>query len=63
MRSLNRASVFKIIAFIINLAVVVYRLLAKRPFGLRGGSAADRDEGERDQGWEALERAAPSRLH
>jgi uncharacterized membrane protein (DUF2068 family) len=55
----NRASAFKVIAFIINVAVVVYLLLAKRLFGLRGGSAAERRESERDQGWEALERATP----
>jgi uncharacterized membrane protein (DUF2068 family) len=55
----NRASVFKVIALVINVAVVVYLLLAKRLFGLRGGLAAERAEGERDQGWEALERAAP----
>jgi uncharacterized membrane protein (DUF2068 family) len=55
----NRASVFKLFAFAINLAVVVYLLLAKRLFGLRGGGRADAAEGERDQGWGALERAAP----
>jgi len=41
-------------------AVVVYLLLAKRLFGLRGGAAADRAEGKLDQGWEALERTAPT---
>jgi uncharacterized membrane protein (DUF2068 family) len=55
----NRASVFKVIALVINVAVVVYLLHAKRLFGLRGGLAAERAEGERDQGWQALERAAP----
>ena len=34
----NRATVFKVIAFVINVAVVVYLLRAKRLFGLRGGS-------------------------
>jgi uncharacterized membrane protein (DUF2068 family) len=55
----NRASVFKVIALVINVAVVVYLLLAKRLFGLRGGLAAERAEDERDQGWDALEHAAP----
>jgi uncharacterized membrane protein (DUF2068 family) len=50
---------FKIIAFIINIAVVAYLLVAKRLFGLRGGAAADEAERERDMGWEALERATP----
>lgn len=61
----NRATVFKVIAFIINVAVVVYLLRAKRLFGVRGGLAAEHAENARDQGWDALERAAPpgSALH
>jgi uncharacterized membrane protein (DUF2068 family) len=55
----TRTTAFKVIAFVINVAVVVYLLLAKRLFGLRGGVAADEAEAERDQGWPALERAAP----
>jgi uncharacterized membrane protein (DUF2068 family) len=55
----NRATAFKIIAFVINVAVVAYLLLAKRLFGLRGGAAADEALAERDQGWAALERTAP----
>jgi uncharacterized membrane protein (DUF2068 family) len=51
----SHATVFKVIAFIINVAVVVYLLLAKRLFGLRGGIEAERREDERDQGWAALE--------
>jgi len=52
-------SVLKLITFALNLAVVIYLLLAKRLFGLRGGIAADAAEVKRDQGWEALERASP----
>jgi uncharacterized membrane protein (DUF2068 family) len=55
----NRATVFKAIAFVINVAVVVYLLRAKRLFGLRGGVAAEHAESELDQGWDALERTAP----
>jgi uncharacterized membrane protein (DUF2068 family) len=55
----NRATAFKIVALLINAAVVVYLLMAKRLFGLRGGIAAVRAVGEHDQGWGALERAAP----
>ena len=50
---------FKVVAFIINVAVVVYLLYAKRLFGLRGGAAADEALARRDYGWEALERGAP----
>jgi uncharacterized membrane protein (DUF2068 family) len=52
-------SPLKIIALIVNLAVVVYLLRAKRLFGFNGGAAAERAERERDVGWEALERTAP----
>jgi len=54
-----RTTPLKIIAFLINVAVVVYLLYAKRLFGLRGGAAADEALARRDYGWEALERAAP----
>jgi uncharacterized membrane protein (DUF2068 family) len=54
-----RTTPFKAIAFVINVAVVVYLLVAKRLFGLRGGRAADRAVAARDVGWGALERAAP----
>jgi uncharacterized membrane protein (DUF2068 family) len=54
-------SPLKIIALIVNVAVVVYLLRAKRLFGFNGGAAAERAERERDVGWEALERSAPER--
>ena len=50
---------FKLITFVINVAVVAYLLIAKRLFGLRGGAAADARERAHDVGWEALERTAP----
>ncbi len=53
----NGVSVFKIIALIINLAVVIYLLLAKRLFGLRGGHAAEHARREASSGWGAIERA------
>ena len=56
---LLKGSWFKVVALVVNLAIVVYLLLAKRLFGLRGGAKADEAERERDVGWEALERSAP----
>jgi uncharacterized membrane protein (DUF2068 family) len=50
---------FKVLAFVVNVAVVAYLLFAKRLFGLRGGAAADEALKERDVGWEALERTSP----
>jgi uncharacterized membrane protein (DUF2068 family) len=58
----NRLSPLKILAFIINVAVVAYLLYAKRLFGLRGGARADEEIREHDVGWQALERTAPEAL-
>lgn len=55
----SRFSVLKVVTLIVNLAIVVYLLLAKRLFGLRGGAGVERAERERDIGWDALERATP----
>jgi uncharacterized membrane protein (DUF2068 family) len=52
-------SVLKIITLVINVAVAVYLLFAKRLFGLRGGGKAEEAERERDSGWQALERSSP----
>jgi uncharacterized membrane protein (DUF2068 family) len=57
---IHRSSALKIVGFIINLAIVVYLLYAKRLFGLRGGGAADEAERRRDMAWDAIERATPS---
>jgi uncharacterized membrane protein (DUF2068 family) len=56
----HTVSAFKIIAFVINVAVVGYLLWAKRLFGIRGGAAAEARERAEDIGWEALERTAPN---
>jgi uncharacterized membrane protein (DUF2068 family) len=55
----DRVSVSKVLAFVINVAVVIYLLYAKRLFGIRGGAAADEAERRRDSGWPAIERTAP----
>ncbi len=53
------ASPLKIIGLIINVAVVVYLLYAKRLFGLRGGGAVDEELRAHDVSWEAIERSTP----
>lgn len=55
----GRITPTKIIALVINLAVVGYLLYAKRLFGLRGGGRAEAAAHARDTGWAALERSAP----
>ncbi|AEW98843.1 DUF2127 domain-containing protein [Streptantibioticus cattleyicolor] len=56
----GRVSATKILTLVINIAVVVYLLIAKRLFGLRGGGRAEQAERDRDSGWQALERVLPS---
>ncbi len=53
-------TVLKVIALVINVAIVAYLLWAKRLFGIRGGGAAEHEERERDSGWEALDAATPA---
>jgi uncharacterized membrane protein (DUF2068 family) len=53
-------SALKVLALMINVAIVVYLLVAKRLFGLRGGGRAKRAEHERDTGWAPIERATPA---
>jgi uncharacterized membrane protein (DUF2068 family) len=55
----TKGSPLKVITLIINIAVVLYLLWAKRLFGIRGGARAEHEERMRDIGWEALERATP----
>jgi uncharacterized membrane protein (DUF2068 family) len=52
-------SVLKILTLVINLAIVIYLLISKRLFGIRGGWAAGRAERDADMGWAAIERATP----
>jgi uncharacterized membrane protein (DUF2068 family) len=49
----------KVIALVINLAVVAYLLVAKRLFGLRGGGRAVAAEHAEDTGWQALRLPTP----
>lgn len=56
----DRISIAKVIAIVINLAIIAYLLIAKRLFGLRGGGRVEAAERERDTGWSAVERALPA---
>jgi uncharacterized membrane protein (DUF2068 family) len=49
----------KVVALVLNLAIVAYLLVAKRLFGLRGGGRAEQAEYDADVGWPAIERATP----
>lgn len=59
---IHRGSALKVIGFVINVAVVIYLLLAKRLFGLRGGGRVDEELRARDVSWDAIERATPPAL-
>jgi uncharacterized membrane protein (DUF2068 family) len=50
---------FKLVTFLVNVAVVVYLGLGKRLFGLRGGRAADEARRSADGGWEAIDKRPP----
>ena len=52
-------SALKVLALVINLAIVACLLIAERLFGLRGGGKAERAEHEEDTGWAPIERATP----
>ena len=54
-----KVSPLKVLALIVNIAIVVYLLFAKRLFGLRGGAEADEAEREQDSGWPAIDRGSP----
>jgi len=49
----------KLLTLAINVLIVIYLLVAKRLFGLRGGGAAEQAERARDNGWTAIEQATP----
>lgn len=49
----------KIVTMLLNVAVVVYLLVAKRLFGIRGGGAAEQAERHRDIGWGAVDSVLP----
>jgi len=52
-------SPFKVIALVVNVAIVIYLLYAKRLFGVRGGPAAEEARKRQDVGWDSLERSSP----
>jgi uncharacterized membrane protein (DUF2068 family) len=55
----HRITPLKIIGLLVNIAVELNLLYAKRLFGLRGGGAADEEARARDMSWEAVMRATP----
>lgn len=56
----TRVTAVKVIGFLINLAVVLYLIWAKRLFGVRGGGKVDERQREADMSWEAIERSVPA---
>jgi uncharacterized membrane protein (DUF2068 family) len=54
-----KVSAFKVITLVINVAIVIYLLLAKRLFGLRGGHRAEMERRHEEAGWGAIERTTP----
>lgn len=55
----DSVTVLKVVTFIINVAIAVYLMWAKRLFGVRGGGTAARAGHEEGAGWRAIDRASP----
>jgi uncharacterized membrane protein (DUF2068 family) len=55
----NRVTPFKLLALIVNLAIVIWLIYDKRLFGVRGGGRVDELVREHDSSWEAVEHATP----
>jgi uncharacterized membrane protein (DUF2068 family) len=55
-------SPLKLVTLLVNLAIVIYLLLAKRLFGLRGGVRAEEAVRAQDSGWPAIDRNTPGPL-
>ncbi|HVA09780.1 MAG TPA: DUF2127 domain-containing protein [Acidimicrobiales bacterium] len=55
----HKPTALKGLTLAINLAIVVYLMVAKRLFGIRGGHAAEERIREVDSGWPAIEAATP----
>ncbi|HUY71141.1 MAG TPA: DUF2127 domain-containing protein [Gaiellaceae bacterium] len=54
-----KLTVIRVGAFVLNMAILVYLLFAKRLLGLRGGAAADEAARQKDSGWEVFEHLTP----
>lgn len=50
----------KSLTLALNLAIVLYLLIAKRLFGIRGGGTAEHAIREHDSGWDAVQRTTPA---
>jgi uncharacterized membrane protein (DUF2068 family) len=55
----DKITAIRVGAFAGNLAILLYLLLAKRLFGLRGGADKDKALREADSGWAAFEQLTP----
>jgi uncharacterized membrane protein (DUF2068 family) len=55
----KNVTVLKVLALVVNVAIVAYLLYAKRLFGVRGGAAAERAAREASMGWDAFHRETP----
>jgi uncharacterized membrane protein (DUF2068 family) len=57
----HKPTALKAITLVINLLIVVYLLVAKRLFGIRGGHKVEQQIRAADAGWPAIEAATPGR--
>lgn len=57
----RKPTALKALTFVINLAIAIYLIVAKRLFGVRGGHAAEERIRAVDSGWPAVEATTPGR--
>jgi uncharacterized membrane protein (DUF2068 family) len=55
-----RVTTLKTLTLVLDVLIILYLLIAKRLFGVRGGGRVEHEERERDTGWPAIERATPA---
>ncbi|HWE83214.1 MAG TPA: DUF2127 domain-containing protein [Gaiellaceae bacterium] len=55
----EKITVIRVGAFVLNMAILVYLLFAKRLFGLRGGGEAEHRAREADSGWAVFDQLTP----
>jgi uncharacterized membrane protein (DUF2068 family) len=58
---LRKPTALKALTLVINVAIVVYLMVAKRLFGVRGGYQVEQRRREEESGWPAIEAATPPR--
>lgn len=55
----RRPTALKAVTLVVNVAIALYLIVAKRLFGVRGGQRAEEEIRQANAGWPAVKRATP----